>query len=493
MSQNQAVFPRVEFGMIMPFTLELPAQACPGVVLECQKVIRLLPRRRLVCRGQLNGATVYAKFFVHHNRREADWLDEINGNAALQQHGVRTASMICSCPLEDNPVNVVIYQALEPSVLFREAWELANRERRKWLLDEIMVILADMHEAGLLQKDLHLNNFLLMDEELYTLDAGDVKLYPDGLPGDLALSNLALFFAQLLPADMVYLDDAVAAYMQRRNLPMTAAELDKLRTAIHRKRRYRKRKYLEKAFRECSRFVSFGSFSRYVMLDREFDSDAIRNLLRDPDEAMQHVDADCIKDGNTCTITRNTISQYGLVIKRYNIKDNWHGVKRALRRSRAAISWENAHRLVFLGIPTVRPIALLEYRLGLLRRRAYLVMEHVEGPSCLDYFNDSGISEQDKQAMALRVAGLFRQLQSNKISHGDMKARNIIIHNDRPVLIDLDAMQEFNSEATFRRAMNKDINRFFANWKDQPSIQKMFVDAFQQAGIQMPVQVVRAK
>jgi tRNA A-37 threonylcarbamoyl transferase component Bud32 len=493
MSQNQAVFPRVEFGMIMPFTLELPDQACPGVVLECQKVVRLLPRRRLVCRGQLNGATVYAKFFVHHSRREADWLDEINGNAALQQHGVNTANMICSCSLEDKPVSVVIYQALEPSVLFREAWEQADRDRRKWLLDQIMLILADMHEAGLLQKDLHLNNFLIMEENLYTLDAGDVKLYPDGLTDDLALANLALFFAQLLPADMVYLDDAVANYMQRRGETITPAGLDKLRTTIHRKRRYRKRKYLEKAFRECSRLVSFRSFSRYVMLDREFDGDAIRNLLLNPDTVMQREDADCIKDGNTCTITRNTISQHGLVIKRYNIKDNWHGIKRALRRSRAAISWENAHRLIFLGIPTVRPIALLEYRLGMLRRRAYLVMEYVEGPSCLDYFNDTDISDQDKQSMALKVACLFRQLQSNKISHGDMKARNIILHDGRPVLIDLDAMQEFNSEASFRRAMNKDINRFFANWKDQPSIQQMFLDAFAQAGVHMPVTVVRAK
>jgi tRNA A-37 threonylcarbamoyl transferase component Bud32 len=441
----------------------------------------------------MNAQAMYAKLYVHHQHGEQDWQHEVDGHRILKQHGIATAELVYAGELPRQHAWIVIYQALEPSILFREAWCQADSDERQQLLGGMIDLLVAMHDAGLMQKNLNLNNILLKDDTLYILDAGDVRNYPQQLEEALSLDNLALLFAQFLPAEMVYFDDALEHYLACRNMQLDTRQVNRLRMAIHRKRLYRKRKHLEKAFRECSRFISSSSLTRYVMLDREFDGDAVRNLLLNPDAAMSSEDAYCMKAGNTCTISRKNVSQHGLVIKRYNIKHTWHGIKRALRRSRAAVSWENAHRLIFLGIPTARPIALLEYRLGSLRRRAYLVMEYVEGPSCLEYFNDTSISEQDKHATAHKVAGLFKQLQSNKISHGDMKARNIIIHAGRPVLIDLDAMQEYRSEATFRRAMNKDINRFFANWQEQPTVSQMFTDAFRAAGIQMPVQTVRAK
>lgn len=79
-----------------------------------------------------------------------------------------------------------------------------------------------------------------------------------------------------------------------------------------------------------------------------------------------------------------------------------------------------------------------------------------------------------KTAIARRVAEIFRRLKSAKISHGDMKGTNIVIHRQEPVLIDLDAMRVHINHSRFDSAHSKDIKRFFKNWVDSPDIYRLF-------------------
>ena len=52
--------------------------------------------------------------------------------------------------------------------------------------------------------------------------------------------------------------------------------------------------------------------------------------------------------------------------------------------------------------------------------------------------------------------------------YGDLKASNILLSSQGPVLIDLDVMRQHKSESTYQQAARKDINRFLRNWQDNP-------------------------
>ena len=66
------------------------------------------------------------------------------------------------------------------------------------------------------------------------------------------------------------------------------------------------------------------------------------------------------------------------------------------------------------------------------------------------------------------IVEILCKLRHKYISHGDLKATNILLSDQGPVLIDLDAMRQHKTESTYQQAARKDINRFLRNWQDNP-------------------------
>jgi len=124
------------------------------------------------------------------------------------------------------------------------------------------------------------------------------------------------------------------------------------------------------------------------------------------------------------------------------------------------------HRLGFLGITTPRPLALIERRLGPLRGRAWIVVEYCAGESLAAHF--APFIETDLPALELQaVSDLFGKLAAARVSHGDLKASNLLWHENRVCLIDLDATRQHEpSETSYVRAWRKDRTRFLQNWPE---------------------------
>ena len=192
--------------------------------------------------------------------------------------------------------------------------------------------------------------------------------------------------------------------------------------------------------------------------------------MADPD---RYIDAGTIlKNGNSATVALVEMSDRSLVIKRYNVKNPWHGLRRAFRRSRAWQSWGNAHRMEFLGIPALRPVAMIEKRIGPITSTAYLLTEFIEGPDALDCLK----SLEHPNGELESLAEILRKLIAVQISHGDLKATNFLMAEDGPVLIDLDGMTEHRNEESFKVAFSRDLRRFMENWEDYPQIRSEFSD-----------------
>jgi serine/threonine-protein kinase RIO1 len=164
------------------------------------------------------------------------------------------------------------------------------------------------------------------------------------------------------------------------------------------------------------------------------------------------------------------------------VKNFWHGLKLKLLSGRGERSWVNGHRLLFYGVPTPAPVALLERRSGLFPT-VYLLAERVQSVSAREWFHNRNISVEDKNNMADQIAGIFHIMQQQKIIHGDLKASNILIADGKPMIIDLDAMRRPKSDCRFRRAWTRDVGRFLQNWEGDVELLGLFSKALKSHGI----------
>ena len=160
------------------------------------------------------------------------------------------------------------------------------------------------------------------------------------------------------------------------------------------------------------------------------------------------------------------------MVKRYNIKHWLHWLKRFWRPSRAWHSWIEGNRLELLGIATPRPLAVLERRWCWLRGRAYLVTEYCGGEDLIARFaaHVDGVPPEEELAALDR---LFAALIRERISHGDFKGHNLFWDGGRWSLIDLDAMRQHASQASFAHAYGRDRARFLRNWPADSALHRL--------------------
>jgi tRNA A-37 threonylcarbamoyl transferase component Bud32 len=127
------------------------------------------------------------------------------------------------------------------------------------------------------------------------------------------------------------------------------------------------------------------------------------------------------------------------VIKRYNDKGPAHSLRHTIKGSRAKKCWRFGHRLTLAGIACAKPLAFVEQRRCGLIRQSYVINAFIAGTDLRRHFAEA--SERQKQDMTAKALGLLGQLFESRMTHGDLKPGNILIAEDRPVLIDLDSMQ----------------------------------------------------
>ena len=458
-----------------PFLLALDGKTGEAALLHCRETVRAIPQRRLVCRGDWQGHDVYIKLYFDG---EKYWQAECQGLQALADNRIAAPTVLHSGTGDNGALHVIVLQTIQPALTLDAALEQANEgAARAALLQQAVVCIASHHAAGLQQRDIHLNNFLLSGGTLYTLDGGGIhNAGTENLPVQPSCDNLALFFAELYPDDDVLIETLLPVYLARRAWDSEALPVAIFYQRMQYFRDRRLRRFLKKVFRDCSAFKCDHSWRCYRVVDRSMASAEMLEFLSDPDASLQHAGTRYLKQGNTCTLWITPVDGRKLVIKRYNIKNLSHKLGRALRHTRAAVSWMNAHRLWMYGILTARPVALLEERFGPLRGRAWYISEFVAGDTAASLCAQSGVAEKQVATAVQQVTALLAQLALSRLSHGDMKATNFILSQQGAVVIDLDAMQRHKTVESFSRAQRRDLLRFMRNWDSCPETREMFIE-----------------
>ncbi|MBK5532643.1 serine/threonine protein kinase [Pseudomonas sp. TH08] len=453
----------------LPMTISLADAAGPAD-LQLLTLLRVLPGQRYVGAGVWRGRPVLAKLLVgskaaRHFQRE---LDGVKLLAA--QH--LTTPLLLADGLKEGEGGWLLFEFLEGAESLGDAWQQVESlpvlaDDQSAVLAEALGAIAQLHGKGLWQADLHLDNLLRHGGHLYLIDGAGICVETAGQPlsRQKVLENLGVFFAQL-PKSLEPFTEELLVYYLLSNAEH-ALPLEALQKQIDKVRAWRLRDYLIKVGRECTLFaVQRGAF-------------ALRAIRREEEAAMVPVleQADALLDqghlyktGGAASVGKVDVAGRTLVIKRYNIKNFAHWLKRFWRPSRAWHSWREGNRLAFLGIATPKPLAVLEKRFLWLRSRAYLVTEFLPGPDIIErfapYVESGAAPESELQALDQ----LFARLIAERISHGDFKGHNLFWQDDRWALIDLDSMCQHGSLGSFAPAYARDRARFMRNWPENSAL-----------------------
>ena len=453
----------------LPLTITLADAAGPAD-LQLLTLLRVLPGQRYVGAGVWRGRPVLAKLLVG-SKAARHFQRELNGVKLLAAQGLTTPLLLAD-GLKDGEGGWLLFEFLEGAESLGDAWSQVESlpvlaDEQSAVLAEALGAIAQLHGKGLWQEDLHLDNLLRHDGQLYLIDGAGICAETAGQPlsRQKVLENLGVFFAQL-PKSLEPFTEELLVYYLLSNAEH-ALPLEALQKQIDKVRAWRLRDYLIKVGRECTLFaVQRGAFGLRAI--RREEEASMVPVLEQADALLDQ--GHLYKTGGAASVGKVDVAGRTLVIKRYNIKNFAHWLKRFWRPSRAWHSWREGNRLAFLGIATPKPLAVLEKRFFWLRSRAYLITEYLPGPDIIERFAPYVESGEAPESELHALDQLFARLITERISHGDFKGHNLFWQEDRWALIDLDSMCQHGSLGSFAPAYARDRARFMRNWPESSAL-----------------------
>ena len=463
---------KIDYQLTLPLQLIINGQS-----LQCDKLLRIVPKKRMVFQGKWANETVIIKLFLHPKRAKKHCSREASGAKLLDSKHILSPELVAQ-GLSDEGIYYLIFRYINGQNL-AQFWSKNSQEKRFNILKKLMFVLAQHHRSGLVHQDLHYANFFLADNDsIYTLDGEEVRVISDSaLNKKDRLTNLALFLAQTFDVteNVSYL--LLDYYASLSALNISKTDQKQFFLSIKDQQKKRIEHYLKKILRDCTDVSYQKTPQGYTLCRREQHNSDIQQFLEQPDIFFQDKNSRYLKQGNTCTVKSILIANKRYAVKRYNPKGIMYELLHKGQFSRAKKSWLNAHLLGFMGIATPEPIALIEHAPSLGQRCSYFMSAYIEGQSSWDFFCEKAVCEQDetapldstkldntKQVIADKLVATLAKLCDYQITHGDLKGSNFLVSENKLWVLDLDAMTQHNSQQQFMKYWQKDKHRFLQNW-----------------------------
>lgn len=453
--------------MVATFLATLPLEQPLALTTSADPVInqterRHLPGKRRVFAGHWRDASVLIKY--HHAARHAH--REVQGWRRLMAAGIPTPALIHQDTMADAPIHVLIYQFLDGAENFDSVWQrLSTPEAQKHALKQLLRITALMHQAGIWQHDFHARNILVHQQQIYMIDTDQIKARWRHRPlsSRQAWQNISLLFSELSITNEALLTEAMEIYCQARDWTLTAKCRRIFRHCAQQQRLRQHQKYLKKTLRSCTEFVVSSGAQKQWGYRREEYTPEIQQFLTHPEVYLQTYQDKILKQGNSSTVMRVRFGAQHYVVKRYNLKNSHHFLRRCLRPTRAVHSWQHANALYHFKFAVPLPVAFYEKRWCWLRRHAYFICADLPGQGLDQALLAAASSEERAQIMDAAVT-LLHRLKPWQITHGDTKASNIFMCDGIAYFLDFDAMTLHRNHHRFERAFMQDWLRFLRNW-----------------------------
>ena len=426
--------------------------------LSCVALLRTIPGRRKVYDALWDNKSVIAKVFSHKISARRHLKREWQGLKRLASYGLSAPKpLFCGRTLDGQKV-VVVEKIAESSTILDVFHKTADHSKKLNLLFLICKEMAKQHKKGILQKDLHLGNFLLRGDNVFALDAGQMQFLRYELDRKRSISQLAMLAFYLPNSNMQSIKRLCDEYFKARGwrYRKTDQRAFQKQLTVHKQRMVRKG--LKKCMRTSKRHFRIKTNEYISIFDKSFcpQVQAV-DFIEKIDKLMS--EGQILKQGNTCYVSRLTWNSKDVVVKRYNHKDFIHSLRHTIKKSRARRGWRHGHRLIMLEIATPKPLAYIEKLKFKLIWKSYLITEYVEGQKLNDFLQNNNATQERHQIINKQIKELLDELEKNHITHGDLKHTNILVTDKETFLTDLDGMKVHKWGWRYKSSRAKDLQR----------------------------------
>lgn len=281
---------------------------------------------------------------------------------------IPTPKLLYAGKTENASIGVLLFEYIYPISSLRDVWNtLENPDKKLILFRRLLNIIAKMHQAGLKQCDLHLDNFFIHNDTLYAIDGASVRQNRSGQPlsKEESLNNLGLLFAQLTRQDYSITGTLFKEYIKIRGWDDTNHLHEYLQSQVQQQQEWRFKKYFAKnLFRKTDLVTYQRSFRHFMLCIKSNYSTAMANFLDSPEQLLYSPSSQLVNKDAFSEKFRVQIANKEFIVHRYRRKGIFNAVLSCFRMSPAAYAWQKAHRDASLDHAAARPIALLEKNFG---------------------------------------------------------------------------------------------------------------------------------
>jgi tRNA A-37 threonylcarbamoyl transferase component Bud32 len=307
------------------------------------------------------------------------------------------------------------WRGVHESVLLTEGFDgLPLEETPDANPKSIVEFIGRMHEAGVLQQDLHPGNLLVhrASKEIRLVDLHGI-IIRDQLSEEERQWNMARLAVSF-------------------HLPVEKTVLE-LSETMGRRFKYERSRRCLRHNREFSPWRS-GLWKGWIR-EPNF-TEAAREILNEPDAFLASNGPRILKAGRSSTVG----AAHGLVLKRYNFRKAGNLLKDLFRQSKGRRAYRRAYHLELVGVPTARIVATADRRCCGLLMRSCVLMEEIPGAKELGaYLQQTGMVATE---VVRRAADLIGALHRAGLRHRDLKESNIVLdETGKLYLLDLDGLE----------------------------------------------------
>ena len=159
--------------------------------LTCTALLRVIAGTREVYEAAWNGRGVIVKVFLHKFSANRHLKREWRGLSLLRQRQLSSPEPLFFGKTKNGQRAMVVEKILDSSTVLDVFNKTTNTAEKLALLVLVCKELAKQHSKGVLQKDLHLGNFLLKEGKIFTIDPTQMRFSSGEIGKKKSLSQVA--------------------------------------------------------------------------------------------------------------------------------------------------------------------------------------------------------------------------------------------------------------------------------------------------------------
>lgn len=462
----------------------------PGLALEdsakkfhVERYLSSTPLRCYMLEGNWDHQRVIAKVMI--NAKDA--RRELHGYQACAHAEITVPRLLYHGWVKGKTLYVFLYESAQPAVNFKSVWRSQDEIKSVQALDHLLSFVVQLHHHGINYPDWQIKDIWLAAEKNYFIDFTSIETKKNSLPlqESIGLYNLALLYGNLFEnADKLV--EVYEKYIQLRGFIFTRKSLnhfEKWVAQCHQKQanlvNFAAPSQKPEISHESSELLIQKNGKYYSVCGKSYHTDGMQIFLKNPETILQGPAAKILKSDYALSVMRVTISGRYFVVKRYRAINILKGIKYHLFFTRAYLCWRNALQLKMAKISASLPVALIEKRFGFLRGTSYFIAEYKPGKQLGHFFADTKTPEQ-LMFVGDKIKKLFGDLADARVTHGDLKASNLLMDGKELILLDLDSVRFHRFRWHWKKFTRRDQKRFLKNWDAHPEIREYFSEVLKQ-------------